>query len=267
MMHWLTKLLSRPTKQHPRQGYVQPRTRLGMEELTPRDLPNSHLLGSSLGSFFEAKQSYTALVSQHSSENSSASDTSRAGHGGQCGAEVTYTASLSNASGATGTAAYLADSNSLKIQVKGAAASSTLDIQLDGVSIGSLTTDVSGNGKVTLTDLTAVVNANSALTVGDLAGTFTQAKFTATLVGSASTQTGSAGYNTLRHALNLYITGAAAKTAYNVLIDGVSIGTLTTNKSGAGRFHLDLSTLDIKAGTVIAITDSTNTTIYQGTFA
>ncbi|MFT3883708.1 MAG: hypothetical protein QM703_29275 [Gemmatales bacterium] len=261
-MHWLTRLFSRPAKQHPRQGNIQPRTRLNMEELTPRDLPNSHLLGSSLGSFFEARQSTTAITSQRFSDASSA----QGSKGGQCGAEATYSATLSNSTGATGTASYLAGNNSLKISVKGAAASSTLDIQLDGVSIGSLTTDASGNGKVTLTDLTAVVNANSALTVGDLTGTFTQVKFSASLTGSGSTQTGNAGYNALKHSLNLYFTGAAAKTAYNVLIDGVSVGTLTTNKSGAGKFHLDLSTLNIKAGTVIAITDSTNTTIYQGTF-
>ncbi|HQR08484.1 MAG TPA: hypothetical protein PLN21_16795 [Gemmatales bacterium] len=263
MMHWLTKLFSQRAKQHPRQGYIQPRTRLNMEELTPRDLPNSHLLGSSLGSFFEARQSSNAIISHRTSDDNS----SHEGKGGQCGADATYSATLSNATGATGIASYLAGNNSLKISVKGAAASSTLDIQLDGVSIGSLTTDATGNGKVTLTDLTAVVNANSVLTVGDLTGTFTQVIFSATLTGSVSTQTGTAGYNTLKHSLNLYFTGAAAKTVYSVLIDGVSVGTLTTNKSGAGKFHLDLSTLDIKAGTVIAITDSTNTTIYQGTFA
>jgi hypothetical protein len=262
-MHWLTKLFSRPAKQNPRQGYVQPRTRLGMEELTPRDLPNSHLLGSSLGSFFEARQSSSAIISQRTIDATS-SHVAKEGH---CGADATYSATLSNSTGATGTASYLAGSNSLKIQVKGATASSTLDIQLDGVSIGTLTTDASGNGKVTLTNLTAAVNANSALTVGDLTGTFTQVKFSASLTGSASTQTGTAGYNALKHSLNLYFTGAAAKTAYSVLIDGVSVGTLTTNKSGVGKFHLDISTLDIKTGTVIAITDSTNTTIYQGTFA
>lgn len=262
-MHWLTKLFSQPAKQHPRQGHIHPRTRLNMEELTPRDLPNSHLLGSSLGSFFEARQSSTAIVSQRINDGSSA----QGSKGGHCGAEATYSATLSNATGATGTASYLAGNNSLKISVKGAAVSSTLDIQLDGVSIGTLTTDANGNGKVTLTDLTAVVNANSAITVGDLTSTFTQVNFKASLTGSASTQTGTAGYHALKHSLNLYFTGAAAKTAYSVLIDGVSVGTLTTNKAGAGKFHLDMSTLDIKAGTVIAITDSTNTTIYQGTFA
>jgi hypothetical protein len=265
MMHWLTKILARPAKQHPRQGYVQPRIRLGMEELTPRDLPSSHLMGSSLGSFFEARQSSSAIFAQRSSDSDSAGS-SHEGQGGQCGADATYTATLANASGASGTASYFAGNNSLKIQMKGATASTTLDVQLDGVSIGSLTTDASGNGKVTLTDLTAVVNANSTLAVGDLTGTFTQVKYSATLTGSSSTQTGQAGYNALKHSLNLYFTGATAKTVYNVLIDGSSVGTLTTNKSGAGRFHLDLSTLDIKAGTVIAITDSTNTTIYQGTF-
>jgi len=266
-MHWLTRILSRPTKQHAPQGYVAPRTRLGLEELTPRDLPNSHLLGSSLGAFFEARQSSAAIYSQQSSDSSSVSSSSHEGRGGQCGAEATYSATLSNASGATGTATYSATNNSLKIQVKGAAADTTLDVQLDGVSIGSLTTDADGNGKLTLSNLTTAVSANSILTLGDLTGTFTQVKYSATLSGSSSTQTGQAGYNALKHSLNLYFTGAAAKTTYSVLIDGVSVGTLTTNKSGAGRFHIDVSTLDIKAGTVIAITDSTNTTIYQGTFA
>lgn len=275
MMHWLTKWFSGPATQQSRSSHVPPRTQLGMEELTPRDLPSSHLLGSSLGSYFHARQassnfSSTALYAQRANSSSSETDTgttSHEGRGGQCGAEATYSASLTNSSGATGTASYYLDSNTLKIQVKGAAASTSLDVQLDGVSIGTLTTDASGNGKLTLTDLTAVVNANSAITVGDIAGTFAQVKYSAALTGSTSTLTGQTGYNALKHSLNVYFTGGTAKTVYNVLIDGTSVGTLTTNQSGAGRFHLDLSTLDIKAGTVISITDSNNNTILQGTFA
>lgn len=205
---------------------------------------------------------FSAAPSEYESENNEHS-----GREGHCGGEAAFTATISNSTGATGTASYFTNTNSLKVKVTGATASTTLDVQMDGKSIGSVSTDASGNGTVTVKSLTSAVTATSTLTVGDLTGTFTQNNFSANLSGASASVTGQAGYESLEHSLKVHFTGGTAKTTYNVLIDGTSVGILTTNQSGAGRFHLDLATLVIKSGTLLAITDSSNVTVLQGTFA
>lgn len=271
MFKWLNNWFT-STPGAARRPVIDRRTVLGMEELQARDLPSSHMFGAGMGmlDFHNARAEVTSFSAALRSSSSTSSDTEsneREGHGScGAGADATFTASLSNASGATGTASYNAAKNSLSISIKGAAANSSLDVQLDGVSIGTLTTDDNGDGTLKIKNLTAAVNASSALSVGDLTGTFTQVKFTASLTGSATTTSGSAVYNSTRQALNVNLKGLDSKTTYNILLDGTSVGTVTTNKHGFARFHLDSSTLAIVAGTVLTVTDASNNTVLTGTF-
>ena len=274
MMKWLNEWFG--TSRTMQKPVVTRRTILGMEELQGRDLPSSHMLGAGMGmlDFHHVREGTTAMSaalrnSSSTTDSDSDSETTEAGRHGHCGAgaNATFTAALSNASGATGTAAYDAAKNSLFITVKGAGASTSLDVQLDGVSIGTLTTDANGDGSLKIKNLTSAVNASSALTVGDLTGSFTQVKFSATLAGDVTSVFGSASYSSTRQDLNVKLNGLSAKTTYSILVDGTSVGTVTTNKHGLARFHLNSSALSIVAGTVLTVVDASNTTVMTGTFA
>jgi hypothetical protein len=83
-------------------------------------------------------------------------------------------ASLTGATGTAGHAHYHADAtagtNSLTLSVSGLTASSTYTIDVNGTSVGTITTDATGAGKVTLSDLSATVAAGSTITVVDSTG-------------------------------------------------------------------------------------------------
>ena len=94
---------------------------------------------------------------------------------------------MSNASGATGTASFNESNASLFVTVKGAAASTTLNVAVTDngttTTVGTVTTDASGNGHAKFTGVT--VAAGDTVTVGsDITGTFAQVKFTASLTGA-----------------------------------------------------------------------------------
>jgi hypothetical protein len=90
------------------------------------------------------------------------------------GSMTILSAALTGASGATGTVDFSSTtnsaSNSFHLTVSGLTASTTYSIQIDGATIGQVTTDANGDGSVSLTDLTASVASGSVVTVVD-AGT------------------------------------------------------------------------------------------------
>lgn len=283
MLRSLSKVFSIIKKDHtlrPSSPQRRLQSQLNLEQLDSRDLPSTHVFASDFAGMAMSRHALHAAharVSQitssssqtttGSSSSSSENEANEQNEGCHHGSDsTTFAATLANSTGATGTASYSANNNSLRIQVTGAAANASLDVQLDGTSIGTLTTDASGNGSLKLKNLTNPVTATSTLTVGDLTGTFTQESFSASLTGTGSMK-GNATYKASRHDLDIRIKGATANTTYNVLLDGNSVGTFTTKSSGNGRFDLDLSTLNIQAGTILTITDSVNTTILTGTFA
>jgi hypothetical protein len=245
----------------PARTHQHSQTRLGVEELNPRVLPSAGPFGLAAarlsGHAFFAAASMAAADAMHSSTPF------QGGH--ECGAEATLTASLTDASGATGQASFNATTGTLKIKVQGATASTSLSVAVDGTTVGSVTTDASGNGQVKLSNVS--VQAGSTITVGDLQGTFAQIRFTASLSGATGV-TGNANYNSLENQLRVFIRGAAADTTYNVTIDNVVVGQVTTNSSGAGKLHVSPSNVTIKAGSTIAISDTAgDPAILQGALA
>jgi hypothetical protein len=235
--------------------------RLGVEELSPRVLPSA----SSFGHFFSHQNQ--AFLAESATAGTTASDSvGDFSRGEGChGSEATFAASLTNSTGATGRASYNPTTQVLNVHVTGAAASSTLDVAIDGTTVGTLTTNSSGNGSATFTGVT--ITAGSTITVGDLTETFTQIRFTASLTGATGV-TGTSEYNSVRNKLHLSVTGAAADTTYNVTVNGVVVGQLTTNSSGAGRFKGAPSGVTIAAGSTISVSDTLgDPAILQGTFA
>ncbi len=79
------------------------------------------------------------------------------------------TATLTGATGTSGHARYHADAtastNGFAVRVSGLAASATFDVKIDGTTVGQVTTDANGAGRVSLTTLTAAVAAGSVVTV------------------------------------------------------------------------------------------------------
>jgi hypothetical protein len=264
-------------------GTTRPRqyrqTRLGVEELTPRVLLNAGPLGLA-GDHFFGHHSH-AMVSSSSGPDSTGSSTTTSSSGsdnsgnstttsshtgeGCAAAGATLAADLTNATGATGKALFNATQGTLNVQVKGAAASTSLDIAVNGTTVGTLTTNASGNGHTQLSNVTA--QAGSTITVGDLQGTFAQAHFTASLTGATGV-TGSADFNTLQNQLKVLITGAAASTTYNVTVNSVIVGQVTTNSSGSGKLRLTPTNVTIQSGSTISVSDTAgDPAILQGTFA
>jgi hypothetical protein len=218
-----------------------------LNELSQKIVPNACSGGAASHTAFSRNDdAAAAMTRRHSSADSGDSEQSE--H--ECGAarHATLAANLTNASGATGTASFNAQNGSLKVSVTGAAASSSLDVSVNGTSVGTLTTDASGNGTAKLTNVTA------------------QPRLSATLSGSSSA-TGKASVEVVNNHLRVRIHGAAANTTYDVSIDGTTVGQITTNGRGSGRLFVS-PTAAIVAGSTISILDSAaGTTLLSGTFA
>ena len=56
-------------------------------------------------------------------------------------------------------------SNALMVRVRGAAASSVIDVSIDGTSVGSITVAKNGNGDLRLDTTTATINERSVITL------------------------------------------------------------------------------------------------------
>ena len=157
-----------------------------------------------------------------------------------------------------------AHNGTLRVSVMGAAASSPLDVSVNGTSVGTLTTDASGNGTAKLRNVT--VSAGDTIQVGDLTGTLAKTRLGATLSGSTDA-TGRASVDVIKNHLRLRIRGAEANTTYDVSIDGTTVGQIITNGRGSGRLFVS-PTAAIIAGSTISILDSTaGTTLVSGSFA
>ena len=111
------------------------------------------------------------------------------GCGQHAGTTLTSALADPNSSSATGTATYYTSTvdgstvTKLKVSVTGAAASSTLDVSVDGTVVGQITTDTSGAGSLVLSsnphgseqqlpsNFPTSIAAGSTVTVGTLTGT------------------------------------------------------------------------------------------------
>jgi hypothetical protein len=233
--------------------------------LSQKIVPNACSGGAaSHMAFARDDNAIAAMTGRQSSADSGESDERghECGHGH--GRQATLAANLTNASGATGTATFTEQNGRLKVSVTGAVASSSLDVTVNGTSVGTLTTDASGNGSAKFKNVT-VADGNT-IQVGDLTGTLAKTRLSADLSGSTDA-TGRASVQTIKNHLFVRIHGAAANTTYDVSIDGTTVGQITTNGRGSGRLFVS-PTAAIVAGSTISILDSAaGTTLLSGTFA
>ena len=196
--------------------------------------------------------------------------------GGECGhgehdhgnPGAMFSASLTNATGATGQALFNPTSGKLTVSVTKAAANSTLNVVVGGNTVGSVTTDAGGNGETTITEAGTAITAGTKITVGDLSGTFAQFDFKSTLTG-ATGGSGPGDFNATKNVLSIHITGATAGTVYNVTVNGTVVGQITTTKKGSGHLRIaPPSGVTITSGSTVSIADTTgDPAILTGTFA
>jgi hypothetical protein len=268
LKRYLAMIFGGPVPQPGRKVRRLPATRLGVEALGDRVLPSA---GCTAAAGASSAAAQAARVSSFDAGSRSASADRGDHHGGGCGAaeHASLAASLTNAAGATGTATFSESNGTLFVPVKGAAAGTTLSVAVTDngttTTLGSVTTDASGNGFAKFTGVT--VAAGDTITVGDLTGTFAQTRFTATLAGTTTGVTGTASANALKNKLHVTVSGATANTEYTVSVNGTSVGSFTTNAAGRGRLRVTPSGVTIATGSTITIADADGNTLLSGTFA
>ncbi len=250
----------------PRPIRLATRSRLGVEELTPRVLPSA---GCSMASGGASDQSARTAFA-HPFDDGRFYGGSHDCSGDHGAAHATLAGTLSDSAGATGTASFSESAGSLYVTVKGATASTTLSVTITDngttTTLGTVTTDASGDGHAKFTGVTAAVG--DIIMVGDLAGTLAQIKFSATLAGTGTGVSGSSSFNSVKNELNVSIKGAADSTTYNVSINGTVVGQITTNKHGRGRLHVSPTGVTIVSGSTISIADTAgDAAVLTGTFA
>ena len=102
-------------------------------------------------------------------------------------------ASLMDSSGASGQANFDSVRGMLMIHVTGATASSSLTVAVGGTTVGTLTTDASGNGTLSVAESSSTITTGTTITVGDLSGTFGQPPVPASLAAPGAPRPGPAG--------------------------------------------------------------------------
>lgn len=126
--------------------------RLTLEEFEPRFLPNA-------GPLFAGVTSLGLGTSSAASADTG----------------MYLSASLSGVTGAAGTAYYndgtVSGQNTLSLRVSGLTASSTYTVQINGTTVGQITTDASGNAKLSLSNISPSVTTGSVISVLDSTGT------------------------------------------------------------------------------------------------
>jgi hypothetical protein len=267
MLGFFAKVFGRISRTSEKATKATPRreARIQVEELMSRVLPSANPFSMAWGHYADT-DIHPAFSASVDAPSTSSSSGDACGHGDRHGAA--FVASLTDASGATGTAQYSPTTGKLTVHVQGTAGGSSLDVEVNGTSVGTLMTGTSGNGKVTVSVPARSIQAGTTITVGDLTGTFAQVEFTASLTGATGVS-GNAQYNSEKNVLHVSVTGAAANTTYNVTVNGTVVGQLTTNSSGAGKLKATpVSGVTIDAGSTLAVSDTQGSApILTGTFA
>jgi hypothetical protein len=159
MLRFLKKLFARQTTIRPR----RPRARPGLESFESRDLPSAGFWPGHAFAFGD--QAHIGPAVAGSGQLHSAGSTANT---------QVLAATLSGATGASGqvkfTFSTTTGQNSFVLSVSGLTASQTYGVQVDGTTIGSVATDTSGNGKLTVSNLTASIAAGTTITIVDSTG-------------------------------------------------------------------------------------------------
>ena len=248
-----------------------------LEQLETRDM----LAGHGFGDFHHFSESVAASVTaQIGSFAATQANVQALAHsavfaGQTSSTETELTAQLTdpNNSSALGSIKYEVETHNgtseteLKVAIRGATASSTLDVTIGGVVVGQLTTDANGAGKLVLSsdptgteqalpaNFPTSIAAGTAVSVGTLAGTLATPEevgchaangtnLSAALTDANGTDTGTIIYHTSTKngvtttTLAASVTGATASSTLDVTIGGTIVGQITTDANGAGTLVL-----------------------------
>jgi hypothetical protein len=204
------------------------------------------------------------------------------------GQTQTLTATLSGATGTSGSVTFTSDAatgaNSLAVQVSGLNANTAYTVLSGSTTLGTITTDNSGAGTLSVSNVSPAPAAGAAIAVMDpngatvLSGTLaasststdTGTHLKATLTGATGTS-GSAHFHATatagQNSLSVRVSGLAANATYTVQVGGTTVGTITTDANGRGRLSVSNLTTTVAAGSVVTVLDAQNATVLQGTFA
>jgi hypothetical protein len=278
MLEFLRKLFAGTRRAGDRRGSVRPM----LETFEARDLPSAGgLFATSHHLAAPSQAHFGAAVAGASANQSQTPDA--------CGADrqtQTLTATLSGASGTSGSATFTSNTatgdNSLHVQVSGLNPNATYSVMSGTTALGTITTDANGAGKLSANNLSPALTAGAALTVLDsqnatvLSGTLavasghTDMALSASLTGATGTA-GTAHFHadatTGQNSFRLRVSGLAANATYDVQVDGTTVGQITTDANGRGRLTLSNLSTTITAGSVVTVLDAQGMTILQGTFA
>jgi hypothetical protein len=192
MLEFFRKLF-RPT---PKKAIRRRPVRLVLEAYEPRELMSASPLCAGMP---------VPSMSDHSQSISTPAGSSDSSHQCQDNSQnQTLTATLAGATGTSGSAAFKSNTtsgdNSLQVLVSGLVASSTFTVMSGTTTLGTITTDSSGSGTLSVSDLSPALASGAVITVVDanqntvLTGTLADAsQGTTVLQGTSSTQSASHG--------------------------------------------------------------------------
>jgi hypothetical protein len=252
---------------------------LGLQSLESREVPSA--ASSFYMPFFSHASASGGLVRGYGSAGEQS--------------QTTLTASLTGASGTSGTVTLTINSstgtNSLTVAVSGLTADTTYTVASGTTTLGTITTDSNGNGSLVASNVSVSLASGSAITVEDangdtvLSGTLASASgtgngpgmcggngqdLTASLTGASGTSgTASVQINTDSgtNKVTVSVSGLTASTTYTVTSGSTTLGTISTNSSGAGELSVRNTAATLTVGSTITVVDSINITVLTGTLA
>jgi hypothetical protein len=209
---------------------------------------------------------------------------------GNTGSTQHLTATLSGASGASGQFKFTSNTssgqNTFALTVAGLTANQTYAVQVGGTTVGQVATNASGNGSVTLNNLTATIAAGSVVSVVDTSTTPSTTVLTGTLAASGgchagqrlsasligTTGSGFATYSSAENSLRVSVSGLATGATYTLQVSNgtatpTTVGQITTDTNGNGKLSASNLSATIATGTTISVVDSSGTTVLSGTFS
>jgi hypothetical protein len=177
----------------------------------------------------------------------------------------------------------------VQVEIEGAPANVTLTLTVDPdgtgahlFALGTVTTDSEGEAEFEAVDpanFPTVTTGAGTLTASDapggtdvFKGTFVNMEastgLAAQLTDSAGFTVGQATFDPSQGQFDLQIGGAPANTMYTVNLNGVAVGTFTTDGSGFGELHVTAgaSFPSLQAGSTITVTNAAGATVLTGTF-
>jgi hypothetical protein len=248
-----------------------------LESLESRDVP-------SFGPWFGA--AHELALANLSRAGSALAGPTGGHHGGDSDSQAqTLSATLTGTSGASGNVSFSSNSasgqNHRRVSVSGLTADTAYTVSSGTTTLGTITTDANGNGKLSVRNVSPALTSGSDVTVtdpsgatvlsGTLAANSRQAgtSLIATLGGTGGGDgiafahtSGTSGQNSLR----LFLLGLTPSSTYTVQLDGTTVGTVTTDANGLGQLSLSNLSTPPAAGSVLSVLDSTGATVLQGSF-